>query len=124
MTYTGTTAKVYLYQLTRLTINSRQSSLSQMGTKDTAGALALRRLRSDHGISQVSIAERLGAKQQTVSEWARGLCRPSHALRLKLEIAFGIPARAWLTPDEAREIACLERDGRVRSLPAALEAGL
>lgn len=73
----------------------------------TDGAKALLRLLSEKGLTQSGVAGRVGARQQTVSEWARGLCRPSHVIRLKLEAAYGIPAAAWFTEKEASEIQAL-----------------
>jgi DNA-binding transcriptional regulator YiaG len=49
-------------------------------------ARAVRALRKHLGLTQQELAEALGTRQQTISEWERGLYRPRGASRTLLTI--------------------------------------
>lgn len=46
------------------------------------------------------MAHAIGAKQQYVSNWARGGSRPEPQYRDALERVYGLPKGAWYSPDE------------------------
>lgn len=58
--------------------------------------------------SQAVVAAKVGVSQQAVSSWVRGLTRPDYVARQKLSDTYGIPAEAWLTAAERKEL----RDSR------------
>lgn len=71
------------------------------GTKSTEGRRVLRLLLKD--MSQTAIATRIGAEQQYVSSWARGLSRPEPHFRDALMREFasaGFTADCWYTDRE------------------------
>lgn len=55
--------------------------------------------------SQVALARRVGVGQQTISEWAKGSCRPDATCRAILERATGISVDAWFDESELKRIA-------------------
>jgi transcriptional regulator with XRE-family HTH domain len=55
--------------------------------------------------SQAALARTIGVGQQTVSEWAKGSCRPDAMWRAILERAAGIPVDAWFDESELKRIA-------------------
>lgn len=84
-------------------------------------AAALREARAVAGLSQREVAERVGEKQQTVSDWLRGKSEPKLDDIVRLEIALDPSARrGWLLvqagyvdgPDDAA--AAIARDPTLR----------
>ncbi len=71
-------------------------------TRSTEGRRLLRKYLG--GVTQVALAARLRVRQQMLSAWVNGKCRPEHHFRLALERETGIPANAWFTARE-RQIA-------------------
>jgi DNA-binding transcriptional regulator YiaG len=55
-------------------------------TAEEWDAARVRRLRDAIGDSQQAFAERLGTRQQTVSEWERGSSRPRRMARRLLQM--------------------------------------
>lgn len=51
-------------------------------------------------LTQAEVARRVGVSKQVVSRWVAGDTRPEPERRALLESEFGIPAEAWLTPEE------------------------
>jgi len=60
--------------------------------------------------SQSEVATKVGASQQLVSSWVRGLTRPNDVARHKLQAVFGIPAESWRTPEERKAIRGAQAD--------------
>ncbi len=54
--------------------------------KPTWGATRIRALRRHLGLTQVELAEELGARQATISEWENGLYRPRGASTQMLNV--------------------------------------
>jgi len=63
------------------------------GAEDEWDASAVRSLRERLGLTQAGLAERLGTRQQTVSEWETGTSRPQRMSRrlLRLVAEEGVP---------------------------------
>lgn len=55
----------------------------------TVGA-RLRALRTAHGLSQTDVADHIGGKQASVSEWESGRKVPSRAAQLELARLYGM----------------------------------
>ena len=82
---------------------SQDSRTGGSGDPATAGwdAAAVRRLRAHLGLSQAALAERIGTRQQTISEWETGRYQPRGASVRMLQ--FLAEARAPYDPPEERE---------------------
>lgn len=68
--------------------------MSEGGTAEDAwDASAVRSLRERLGLTQAGLAERLGTRQQTVSEWETGASRPQRMSRRLLHLVTeeGVP---------------------------------
>jgi transcriptional regulator with XRE-family HTH domain len=59
--------------------------------------------------TQQQIADDLGVKQQAVSLWMRGITRPGLTTRLAIEQLTGIPADAWMTAEDRKELKRISR---------------
>lgn len=51
----------------------------------------LREWRTEAGLDQEELAQLLGVRQQTISEWERGRARPHYARATAIDSAFGLP---------------------------------
>lgn len=56
----------------------------------------------DKGWTQESLATLLGVSQPSVSKWLDGQRRPHLDAVVAIERLFGIPAKAWTAPHDAR----------------------
>ncbi len=74
--------------------------------RDYAFAQLVLTLRTAIGLSQVGLAERLGASRRAVADWEGGLSYPKTE-RLKQLIALGMRASAFPTGREEQEIRAL-----------------
>ena len=63
----------------------------------------------DNGITLAVAGEALGVSEPTVHGWRKGEKRPVAFQRDKIEAWTGIPSPSWRTPDEANEIAAVQR---------------
>ena len=48
--------------------------------------------RTEHGFSQLSIAERIGVSKQAYSKWEKGISQPTNENLMKLENLFKVPS--------------------------------
>src|SRR5260370_8457509 len=74
--------------------------------RDSAFAQLVLTLRTAIGLSQVGLAERLGASRRAVTDWEGGLSYPK-AERLKQLIALGMQQHAFAAGREEQEIRAL-----------------
>jgi transcriptional regulator with XRE-family HTH domain len=74
--------------------------------RDYAFAQVVLTLRTAIGLSQVGLAERLGASRRAVADWEGGLSYPK-AERLKQLIALGMQQHAFPAGREEQEIRAL-----------------
>jgi len=74
--------------------------------RDYAFAQLVLTLRTAIGLSQVGLAERLGASRRAVTDWEGGLSYPK-AERLKQLIALGMQQHAFAAGREEQEIRAL-----------------
>jgi hypothetical protein len=81
---------------------------------DTHGKVALAEWLQSPAHTQGRLAELLEVEQPLVSQWLKGVARPSPPLREALDIVCGIPADSWLS---AKERALVDRV-RHGSVPA------
>jgi len=66
--------------------------------------------------SEIQIAKKLGTGKAIIGHWRRGRRLPADGMRHRLELAFGIPPRAWdVAPGEPLPVVAPPE------LPAALE---
>lgn len=66
--------------------------------RNTEGRKLLRELLGR--VTQAEVAQAIGAKQQYVSNWARGGARPEPQYREALQRVYGVPSNAWYSADE------------------------
>lgn len=79
-----------------------------VGRQALAGAIA--ELRDKRRLNQRWVAAALGVTQGAVSEWIRGISRPTVGNALCLYKLFGIPLDAWLTDEERRAVVRAETE--------------
>lgn len=48
--------------------------------------------RTEHGFSQLNIAEKIGVSKQAYSKWEKGIAKPTKENLIKLENLFEVPA--------------------------------
>lgn len=60
-------------------------------------AETIRQARKEKGITQASMAEELGCRQQTISEWELGMYKPQNAYQRLLSLFF----KSLQSPPEA-----------------------
>ena len=66
-------------------------------------AESIRQSRKARGLTQAELAESLGCRQQTISEWELGMYEPKNAYQKLLSLFFGstpvvkeeVPAQSW-----------------------------
>src|SRR5580704_578908 len=71
-------------------------------------AESIRRARKARSLTQAELAEGLGCRQQTISEWELGMYGPKNAYQKLLTMFFGsapvvaenVPSQAWGTESE------------------------
>lgn len=82
--------------------------IDSVGRQALAGAIS--ELRETRRLNQRWLAGVLGVTQGAVSEWVRGISRPTVGNALALHKLFGIPLDAWLTDGERRSVVRAEAE--------------
>ena len=74
---------------------SKESYLKLKEEKKNLFSARLKELRLQHGFSQQEIAELLGVKRNTYSDWENGKCKPNYEKLEKIADFFGV-SLDWL----------------------------
>lgn len=74
---------------------SKESYLKLKEEKKNLFSVRLKELRLQHGFSQQEIAELLGVKRNTYSDWENGKCKPNYEKLEKIADFFGV-SLDWL----------------------------
>lgn len=75
-------------------------------------AETIRQARKARGLTQAELAESLGCRQQTISEWELGMYEPKNAYQKLLSLFFGstpvvkeeVPAQNWNDAAKTEEV--------------------
>ena len=75
-------------------------------------AETIRQSRKARGLTQAELAESLGCRQQTISEWELGMYEPKNAYQKLLSLFFGstpvvkeeVPTQSWVDAKSETEI--------------------
>ena len=74
---------------------SKESYLKLKEEKKNLFSVRLKELRLQHGFSQEEIAEKIGVKRNTYSDWENGKCKPNYEKLEKIADFFGV-SLDWL----------------------------
>lgn len=67
--------------------------------KETILAIALKRYRQDHGLTQAELAEQLGVSDKTISKWENGETYPSKRNMMKISETIDVPLEVMLVEE-------------------------
>lgn len=93
----------------RKQLRIRARSLPAKPPADPPGHRALAAYLRDSAKSQAWLAKRIGIGQQSISMWLRGENTPGAAHQKAIQLATGINVDDWLTAEERRHLATVER---------------
>jgi transcriptional regulator with XRE-family HTH domain len=88
---------------------------SSFRERDSVFGQLILTLRTNIGLTQASLAERIGVSRRAVAEWEAGSAYPK-AERLKAFIALGVQQEAFAAGREAEEIRALWKAAHQKSL--------
>ena len=74
---------------------SKESYLKLKEEKKNLFSVRLKELRLQHGFSQEELAEKIGIKQKSYSDWENGKCKPNYEKLEKIADFFGV-SLDWL----------------------------
>ena len=74
---------------------SKESYLKLKEEKKNLFSVRLKELRLQHGFSQEELAEKIGIKQNSYSDWENGKCKPNYEKLEKIADFFGV-SLDWL----------------------------
>lgn len=74
---------------------SKETYLKLKEEKKNLFSVRLKELRLQHGFSQEELAEKIGIKQNSYSDWENGKCKPNYEKLEKLADFFGV-SLDWL----------------------------
>ena len=74
---------------------SKESYLKLKEEKKNLFSVRLKELRLQHGFSQEELAEKIGIKRNTYSDWENGKCKPNYEKLEKIADFFGV-SLDWL----------------------------
>lgn len=74
---------------------SKESYLNLKEEKKNLFSVRLKELRLQHGFSQEELAEKIGIKQNTYSDWENGKCKPNYEKLEKIADFLGV-SLDWL----------------------------
>lgn len=74
---------------------SKETYLKLKEEKKNLFSVRLKELRLQHGFSQEELAEKIGIKQNSYSDWENGKCRPNYEKLEKIADFFGV-SLDWL----------------------------
>lgn len=61
----------------------------------SVGSIELQRVRRERDLTQEEVAAAVSAKQESVSGWERGRCKPDRDNSQALARLYGIPVESW-----------------------------
>ena len=74
---------------------SKESYLNLKEEKNNLFSVRLKELRLQHGFSQEELAEKIGIKQNSYSDWENGKCKPNYKKIEKIADFWGV-SLDWL----------------------------
>lgn len=67
--------------------------------KETILAIALKRYRQDHGLTQAELAEQLDVSDKTISKWENGETYPSKRNMIRISEIIDVPLEVMLVEE-------------------------